>query len=76
MWWLAGIMLFLSSPGLLELWPARHRDLQWVSSGEILQGFLSTQGLGGTREGVQEGEQQDPVRLHQPQSGREELSRE
>ena len=62
--------------GLLELRPPRHRDLQWLRPGQVLRGLLSTQGLGGTREGVQEGEQQDPVRLHQPQSGREELSRE
>ena len=40
------------SLGLLELRPACHRDVQWVPGGEILQGLLSAQGLGGTRPGL------------------------
>ena len=38
--------------GVLELWPGGHRDLQRLPGGEILQGLLSTQGLGGTRSGL------------------------
>ena len=40
------------SLGLLELRPACHRDVQRVPGGEILQGLLSAQGLGGTRPGL------------------------
>ena len=40
------------SLGVLELWPACQRDVQWLPSGEILQSFLPTQGLGGTCSGL------------------------
>ena len=51
---------------LLELRPTGHRDLQRVWSGEVLWSILSAQGLGGAREDLQEGEQQDSRRRHQP----------
>ena len=41
---------------MLELWTAGQRDLQWMPSGEILQSFLPTQGLGGTRSGLSPGQ--------------------
>ena len=45
--------LTFPSTGLLELWPTRHGDLQWLQGGQVLQGLLSAQGLGGARQGLQ-----------------------
>ena len=48
----------LSSLGLLELRQTCNGDLQRLQGGEVLQGLLSAQGLGGARPGLQAGEQQ------------------